>query len=273
MKSQVEVIPWAHILEDRSHRAVINYVQRLPKGSVVAIEKEPQELDLFYQAFDKIIAAKEKATQGASGDLNQLKKTITSDNWAFIELIHDCQTRGIQVIPIESMVGYTKAEKALRILASAPDYRRDQKIQGLKAFIKADEFRELQMAREIAGQIRIRSPKKIHVIIGEGHVTGLHEQLTKIGLTARINLSLFPNPKPIQDGIKLEKEIRNAIRQEKYMRALNLYEASIVPRSAVEIRSEHIINAITARRKKEQTRIERKKRQSAQRTTRRKRII
>ncbi|GEM_PF-6749708 len=172
----VEIIPWLHELGSKAHEVSINYLENLPKNSVVAVEWSAREQAKAQKILDEIQAKR---------DPDSFFK-LESHSMALLDALHTSQARNFLLKPVRSRTGELAIKKYVRELV--PPVTVGKVVKQELASIRLEEGFSSGIAA-IAGSKK--KPLKITALVGVGHVAGLARLLQERGIKAIIKTSLF----------------------------------------------------------------------------------
>ena len=182
--AEVELIPWSHYIETESHRQVIEYIKKMPKNSVIALETT--DLRLHYLA--KIIEKTKKERWPT------FYPAITNKNrssGSFIDVLVEAQKRNISIKPIEALQYRLKYSKLLRLREEEHRAQLLSKkaLDVEKALDKIDFLREKHYANQIQTILKKFNRGELFVLTGGEHANSLQRELKKLGIKSNINKS------------------------------------------------------------------------------------
>lgn len=195
-KIEIELIPWAHRISSSVHGELIDYIKKLPKNSVMALETSEKFL-------------------------REISKPNFLDNieeWgalslSAVELIMECKKRGIKIIPLESPIADTAGHRLIKkrgSFAYAEPLLLHQAARVLTIGIEDTILREKSFARQIATISKTCHQPKLFVVTGYGYTKGIKLELKKLGIDARINVSYTKQTSNLIESMNLYYRLKRA---------------------------------------------------------------
>ena len=212
----IELIPWIHNTHSPHHNTVLKYIRTIPKGSTLAFESFPSYTRLLNQMKDLMSGktpSKERGFAQRDGPLNT--KTLDSFTLAMVEVLHECEKRGIEILPAQSNVA------GIRSMGDAE--RRYGSVSEMLLTTEKDSLRrEKDSAKIVANQAR---KKNIYFLIGAGHILSIQEELKALGVSSRVRLSIFGKKRnSILSLMTLNKKHRKLVLSRHFEDAHKVYE-------------------------------------------------
>ncbi|MCX6801252.1 MAG: hypothetical protein NTZ73_03620 [Candidatus Diapherotrites archaeon] len=190
--AKVEIIPWEHMLYYQQHEDVINFIRKNPNRCIalIGIEAYPEGhtyfqrvSDRFSTNFGKIGLTPEEAKKIKKKGRPSMKK-VAGDQWAMLELIHECKRQNARIFLLEPTASGIILEE-LRWAAS-----------------KRNAFREKNMAQQIRSVLYNLKGEKLLAICGAVHACPLKKRLAEIGIGSAINTEIFTEKNKIQELLR-----------------------------------------------------------------------
>ncbi|MDD3159444.1 MAG: hypothetical protein PHQ98_00575 [Candidatus ainarchaeum sp.] len=176
---KIELIPLVHDNQLKCHEAIINYIQKLPRNSRIALEVPFNYNEIFQQINNYKIAIKRFGSPEDKEKVNEL----FSDYNAFEEIIITAKKRGIEIIPIESKSIKQQHNKITDLLKKKFSKTNSKKLEIL------ENLREHAMSANIRASAYTRANSLIFVIVGAGHIANLREQLSQFKDLTNISIN------------------------------------------------------------------------------------
>ncbi|MBU2099700.1 hypothetical protein KKG83_01315 [Candidatus Micrarchaeota archaeon] len=188
---EVEIVPWAHSIEESHHVQVVNYIKHLPRNSFLALELTSKALSKYLSALNsrKLL---EQLLQGKT-----FPRVPAPVNSAFLDVILECAKRDISLVPIESSVRY-KLSRRLR--------RRRYMTEFEKLAVRDSAMSELSVTA-----LKNKKIKKLYLVTGTGHVAGIQYNLSKADVKCKIKTDIFSHKDSISEQIDIFMRGVNAL--------------------------------------------------------------
>ncbi|MCR4335230.1 MAG: hypothetical protein NUV57_01700 [archaeon] len=155
-KFVVELLPWIHHAGYPNHQDILEYIKKIPKNSVLALEIKPNYYDRLRHDYYY-------SPKGA--------------HLALMQVIAECEKRNIEIVPLER--------------AASRKYHPDK----INADPLLDFLGNFEADRKFAEAIlqagRIRKKPIIYALTGLAHSNGIAEHLKNNGVTAKVNTEIF----------------------------------------------------------------------------------
>jgi hypothetical protein len=191
----LEIVPWSHGVNTKSHNDVLRFVQQVPKNSTIMLEGSPND-HAFFNMLSDFLHGKQVDLSGLDSHykkimskLIDLSKThskefiakviISEQTFAWLDIIAICRSRGINVVPLESNLLRTQGNKNLGKKTNYLDKQR--------SFF----FREQNMERRVSLALNSRIKKPIFVLVGSMHASFLNERLARNNINVNLRKDIF----------------------------------------------------------------------------------
>ncbi len=234
---QVRIIPWVHKVDYPLHADVVEHIRSLPKESSLAIELTEGDR-IYHERF-----------------LNNLKiedaETLPKPTLAMLEIMHECQMRGIKLIPIDSRASYNRRTK---IPYGVVGSRGEDIWPG---FGKGMDYTDEVFADRLKKLLLNHKCPVLPVLVGFSHTLGLRDNLSSQEVQAHIDTSIFKDKKDAEEHMNLERLRKKALAEkdlkaygETLLRLKELFETN----HRNEFKREIVARILKARRRKETVR-------------------
>lgn len=195
---KVLLVPHAHDIYTVLHRDIVELLQKAPPSTRIALEYPPSETRKQLQKIN---------------DPHYWEKTIFGDfleeprrtEATFQEVLGECETRGLEVVSIES-------KKILRKLERMETRNFASKIKQRQARLAIDAEREEYLATSIL-RILAKDRRPLIVILGTTHVLSVLQMLRQKGCLAQLHIPNPRNEKKILRIMGLYEGYKKAIRE------------------------------------------------------------
>ncbi len=242
--ADVVFLPWVHRLNSIVHQRLLEYVERLPKNSIVALETLDNEL------FSDEVRHKELSRYTPERLSVALKKTeATTTILASYEIQNACRRRNISIIPIESPVLMKRMHKI------AQEMNRSGVEKTILEYERVNQAREEQVAEKIA-QAAV-GKKRVYVIIGAKHIPLVQHLLQNKDVRTRVEQSILGASRT-DEFLKLERRIRQAAQNRDAKRATQLFKSQQWEENDPLTSIMRLKTAIEAAKTKSETRLQRR---------------
>lgn len=202
----VEILPWAHDYALQEHKDLVDYVLSLPKGSTLALEISPGQIEIM-QAIETLLQKRKITWKSTNLEAREVikkyifrnrfglfKHSLTPGELALFELYHVAKKRDLKLVPLDTMV--SRATKA--------HFSQE----------KSYSFREETFAKLIKQQ---KPNSKIFAVVGMMHADGLNRQLQEFEINSRINFGYLNNPKAMKKAFEMYLAYKEALKKKKWM--------------------------------------------------------
>jgi len=239
-EAQVELLPWWHFIGYQAHRDLVEYVKKLPKNSVIALEAIYTDIIRLSRAMD-ILARKTPR----SADLTKeeiIALFLSESCWAYIELLQACRARNHKIVPIDLGFGGRRTPKI------SEEYS--------VKHAKAARFADQHFADTISTLLSTLKQKKLFVVVGAAHVLNLQRELKSRQLHSFINYSMLEEKLLGREAMHLYDEMdreflaRNTAEAKKIEEKLSRFD-TLLKKESSTIR-ERIVSEIIRKRSLEQ---------------------
>ncbi|MFA5357838.1 MAG: hypothetical protein WC308_02850 [archaeon] len=195
--AEVELVPWIHSFHSLAHEELIDYVQKLPRGSEILVEGT-QHTYHELQNLSRLVAADEKFFPQKMEILRNVFTPEKADRiWAGLELFNACRKRGLRIIPMDSRI-VEIVENPKKPLSKPLTGER-------KSDIKENIYPE-----QVKSALSNFRGKKLTVICGGYHCVDMNERLKKVGINSRLNTEIFSSETGMNELLALGTRSRNA---------------------------------------------------------------
>lgn len=206
----VEVIPWIHNLQGSNHEDVIRYIRGLAPGSSLGIELTRREL-----AERRRILARFPIFVNNAASRGKLNNFLTDPNQlAFLDIIHECQAKGITVIPLENARAKAEYHQFLREVALLEPRHIDPDDM-LTQLKKIAQKRERATIKIIQKHLEREQGERFPGLYGPSHAWEVRKLLGSAGVSSRIRFDIFRRGSKTVSIIKQEILFRKALAEGK----------------------------------------------------------
>ncbi|MBN2517834.1 MAG: hypothetical protein JXB14_03235 [Candidatus Altiarchaeota archaeon] len=181
-KGIVRLIPWIHSVESTYHAHVVEFIDKLPKNSVLGLEMTPQGLNNLHQLLDDF----ERSWKRNPAFLPEAYEGLY-----LIEVLNSCRRRNIRVVPIDTTTVHAMTVKHLSGKESLEERRTPER---LRSFAKDEDFRERTFAEKLRDAVRDHPGREVFALMGGSHVPFVRKNLVSMGVSARTDLRPFSGP-------------------------------------------------------------------------------
>jgi len=201
---EVEIVPWAHSIDSLSHELVVKYVKTLPKNSFLALELSSNDLIEL-----------EKELVGPNA-VNLLSPKYRDDfrhkkmSAAFLEILFECKTRNINVIPINSNIRKSQALKRTHALLGNAQIiignvqtltdLKNRQAPTLRFVAEADKM----LSENIISALKKINLNKLVVLTGVNHSAGVQRNLSDKGVKTNIVTKIFSGATLKQNNYRID---------------------------------------------------------------------
>jgi hypothetical protein len=205
--TEIEILPLSHDAQTTGYVELIEHIKTLPKNSTVMLEGTHQSLMLIRNVIEHTSGGKvsEEHLRGKAKEMFKIVKEsgaqlhqIGPTFIALAEIIHECDGRGIRILPLEPEITHLPSRKTIRG-ESAPVYS--------KTYAEYNEKREDRMVQQIRTATYTVKQNTIPCIVGYGHAVRLREKLADAKIPSRVNVSFFRKTR-MAESIELSRLVR-----------------------------------------------------------------
>ena len=109
----LELIPWRHNIHSSYHDQALAFIKTIPKGSVLAFESFPKYhrvIEIMRQAMVNPETTRKIFGNARLGQIDEM-------TLAMMEVMHECEKRGIKLFPVTSNIKGMESMKVFEIPA------------------------------------------------------------------------------------------------------------------------------------------------------------
>ncbi|MBI5553990.1 MAG: hypothetical protein HY917_04610 [Candidatus Diapherotrites archaeon] len=221
----VEIIPWWHDIRFKQHQQVIEAIRKLPKNGTLFLEiREPE------------LIKHRKVTQYPVSNL--LLEWMTGGglgNRVIFDVLNACESRNIQMLPMESVVANKNKPNSWYGLLRHPEslaprsklLRRllpaAKSAKSIYDFLQLTIEREQAFARNIAAHLKGKPHQPIYVLTGSSHTEGLVQELQKRGIPSKVRTGLFVLDHEQENEFNYRNRLLQLFREGKYGQIVREY--------------------------------------------------
>ena len=256
-KVEVELIPWAHRISSTVHGELIDYIKKVPKNSIIALEISQKLLDKIPDFLD----------------IEQLEDMALS----LVELVLECKKRGIKILPLESIVSDAVGDRILRKRFVNKILRLTEE-EDVIGVIKENAFREINFARRISSIIKNFPQSKLIVITGYGHTKSVQTELKKLGINSKINATYSKEKLALQRVTYYSMKLRQAFEANDETKMLELTKSLLLEMQKLQKERRtgywygHVMDIVQSKTKNELKRRQKKPEKAKRKLAQRKRV-
>ena len=197
-QAQVELLPWVHDVRFQAHKDLVEYVKKLPKNSVIALEITYRTIIRISRAMDILAGKAPRSANLTKGEIKAVGDVFLSNaGWMFMELLQACRARNHKIVPIDLGFGGKRQ----------PEFSEEYSVKHAKATRFADQhFADTisTLLSTFKQKLSTLKQKKLFVVVGAAHVLNLQRELKSRQLHSFINDSMLEEKLLVRKFMRLD---------------------------------------------------------------------